>query len=512
MGKVIYQALSSYQILECMEHRQIFHKEDDAVLILGTYIVEKFPDCGRQIEKRGLFEYVRLYEFGGFRPEREEAVQKAGERLKQILPFDIEEVNKIYIAGIHTYLTAWLIQSKIPFAMFEDGSGALSRPWVLAEIARKTSPEKYEILNSYGLYTHTSDLIMEKWCNVDAQLEDFHDEKMRHFNVEEQFDTLDLDVRKQVLEFFGITKQISLPKDCTLLLTQQFANLGQLTFEDHIQIYQYLIDFYLEGDCRRIMLKPHPDDIMYYSKLFPEIGILNGNFPAELLRWAFKKVPERLASISSTGTHMIRNMFPKHLEFNELYETTFRYDPVYYTVVCLLVFLGVESVDCVGVNVIQLRHMLDAGRGSDIQLNEADLRKKAAEVLVADDFGEWPLSMASRYSMVIFCNCLGQYRMYQYPQQEQFHQLVPVSVCLRREHFTIWVKAQGKEDKIQMFREEKQLKQTGKVLRAECPEGRDLELMRMRGLLEATERRLQDYIRREKQLSSKDEKSTRKDF
>lgn len=512
MGRVVYQALSSYQILECMEHRQIFHKEDYAVLILGSYIVEKFPDCGRQIEKRGLFDCVRLYEYGGFRPVREEAVNKAGERLKKILPFDIREADRIYIAGIHTYLSAWLIQSEIPFAMFEDGSGALSRPWVLADIARKTGPQKYEILNSYGLYTHTSDLITEKWCNADAQLKEFHDDKIRHFNVEEQFSMLDADIQREVLGFFGIEEKINVPEDCTLLLTQQFANLGQLTFEDHIRIYQYLIDFYMDGDCSRIVLKLHPDDIMYYSKLFVGIGILNGNFPAELLGRAFEKMPKRLASVSSTGTHMIRKMFSEHLEFNELYETTFRYDPVCYTVACLLSVLGVRAADCAGVNLIQFRHMLDAGNGSHIRLQAADAKQKTADVLVADDFSDWPFSMADRYRTVIFCNCLGQYRMYRYPQREQFLRLLPVSVRLGEKQFTIWVRTKGKEEKIRMFREEKELKQTGDILRAECPDGRDLELMRLKGLLEATERRLQDYIRREKQYSMEEEKKTERDI
>ena len=63
-----------------------------------------------------------------------------------------------------------------------------------------------------------------------------------------------------------------------------------------------------------------------------------------------------------------------------------------------------------------------------------------------------------------------------------------------------------------MFREEKELKQTGDILRAECPEGRDLELMRLKGLLEATERRLQDYIRREKQSSAQEQKKTEREL
>ena len=35
--------------------------------------------------------------------------------------------------------------------------------------------------------------------------------------------------------------------DAVLLLTQQFANLGQLSLEGQISIYRHLFDYYLRG-------------------------------------------------------------------------------------------------------------------------------------------------------------------------------------------------------------------------------------------------------------------------
>ena len=46
---VVYQALSAYQILECIEHKEEYHLGEEAVLILGTYIVEKYSNY-KQIE------------------------------------------------------------------------------------------------------------------------------------------------------------------------------------------------------------------------------------------------------------------------------------------------------------------------------------------------------------------------------------------------------------------------------------------------------------------------------
>ena len=49
---ILYQALSSYQILECILHRQIYYRDKKAVLILGSYITERMP-WYRELENRG---------------------------------------------------------------------------------------------------------------------------------------------------------------------------------------------------------------------------------------------------------------------------------------------------------------------------------------------------------------------------------------------------------------------------------------------------------------------------
>ena len=54
---ILYQALSSYQILECILHRQIYYRDKKAVLILGSYITERMP-WYRELENRGFFDQV----------------------------------------------------------------------------------------------------------------------------------------------------------------------------------------------------------------------------------------------------------------------------------------------------------------------------------------------------------------------------------------------------------------------------------------------------------------------
>ena len=62
LDKVLYHAVSSYQLLEVMLHRLLFHSESQAVLLLPDFIVEKYPQWPL-LERRGFFNQVRLFPY-----------------------------------------------------------------------------------------------------------------------------------------------------------------------------------------------------------------------------------------------------------------------------------------------------------------------------------------------------------------------------------------------------------------------------------------------------------------
>ena len=122
-------------------------------------------------------------------------------------------------------------------------------------------------------------MITEKICDIRSQRTGFSDEKAVDFPVLEAFGKLSGKWKDSIREFFRLPAYEGY-QDYVLLLTQQFANLGQLTFPEQILIYQTLFDYFLED--RKVLIKPHPDDILYYHRLFPEAEILREVFPAEL--------------------------------------------------------------------------------------------------------------------------------------------------------------------------------------------------------------------------------------
>ena len=153
-----------------------------------------------------------------------------------------------------------------------------------------------------------------------GQLPGFSDEKAQDFQVLEAFGGF-LKNSKRRSAVFSRLPGLQGGEEDVLLLTQQFANLGQLSLEEQKSNYRHVFTYYLEG--RKILIKPHPDDILYYSRLFPRCRILRDPFPCELLPFVFQKLPRTLCTVSSTGVNQIRQEFSDTLSFNSLTKKAF---------------------------------------------------------------------------------------------------------------------------------------------------------------------------------------------
>ena len=518
---ILYQALSAYQILECMVHRQIYYRDRKCVLILGDYIKERMPRYF-ELETKRFFNEVYLFRFGGYRGTEEEIIRQVGEELARSIPYRPQDFEKILIAGIHTYLQVYFLSEGISFEMFEDGSGALSRPRVLAEIHRKSGPGRYALIEKYGLYDHTSPLITKKYCDMAAQEPGFSDPRAEDFQVMEEFRRLPGRQQEEIRRMFQVPR-LSGREDEVLLLTQQFASLGQLTFDGQIDIYRHLFDYYLEG--RRVRIKPHPDDILYYSLLFPEAELIEGTFPSELLPLAFDRLPGTVCTVSSTGVNQIRRFFDRQILFNPAYEESYQYDALYCMALCLALHLGMEGILTEGVNLAQLRNMArcmgEPWDALDIrEYREGEYRKKecregecreaeaCALLLLRGDEGsrelpgERPPGEETDPWAVLWLNEKGRYRMYDPGSRERFFQLQPIVIREGEARHTMYFYSERSEVNrmAEEFSEERELPHQGKTLSVEGMTEEELRICMLEGILAATERRLLEYIETEKEL------------
>jgi len=508
---IIYQALSTYQILECIEHRYLFHRDEKCALILGDYIRERFSHYQ---DMQQFFDEIYLFRFGGYHGNTEQILEQVEVEYNKTVPYSLEEVEQFHIAGIHTVLQMLMLEKNIAFEMFEDGSGALSRPWILADITKKSAPAKYDLVNSYGLYTHESDLITKKYCDFNAQLEGFSDERTVDFNILSAFTELPESLQEKILKFFGVDKKIDVGENKTLVLTQQFSGLGQLNFEEHVQIYQGLMDYYLDGDD--VVFKLHPDDIMYYERLFPAASIVRTKFPSELIPFAFERMPKKLVTISSTGTNLICSKFEKNLKFNELYEHSYKYNSSYYVASQLLSSIEAREVGVIDANLLQLTNMADCN--NDISVSFFD---KICKTMICDDLQddrEKVQDVLEKYNIdeeletIVFLNSEGTYNFCEYENEELWENLIPIIIKKQLvseqdnyediQESIIFVLSKNKNVRkvCESFKMTKELHYTGVTLMVEHERKEQQMIKMLEGRLAATEKRLLEYIENEQKL------------
>ena len=242
--RVLYHAVSSYQLLEAVLHRLRFHPHDPAVLLLPDFIAEKYPKYPRLAE-RGFFQEVRLFPYLRV-PHRseEEVFAEAAQACRKALPCPLTDFSRVYVAGAHFYFTLCLIQAGIPFTFFEDAAGMLTRAGELEENLARRYPLHAAIAAKYGLFDGSCPLAREIVCLKSAQRGPLPPH-CADFSVERALEELSPRLRNKLVRLFLPHPLCSRAE--AILLTQHLANLGAATWEGQRRLYQRLAQGPLKG-------------------------------------------------------------------------------------------------------------------------------------------------------------------------------------------------------------------------------------------------------------------------
>ncbi len=302
---VLYHAVSSYQLLEVMLHRMVYHPMEKAVLLLPDFIVGKYPQY-RKLARRKFFDEVYLFPYLHI-PHREEReiLEDTARYYRQIVPHPVTAFQKVYVAGAHFYFSLYLIEQRVPFSFFEDAAGMLSRAQELYDALLVKFPIHAKIAQKYGLFDGSNPWVREIICLKHAQTKENFADRTIDFSVENTLDGLSEPIRRKVIRFFR-TGKLRTRADA-VLLTQHFANLGMMGEEEQSRMYERLRDDLLRDV--RLVIKKHPDDTLDYRRIFPKAEQIRAVFPSELLPYVFVRKPEKLYTFDSTGCENLRGHF-----------------------------------------------------------------------------------------------------------------------------------------------------------------------------------------------------------
>lgn len=494
----MYHIQSAYQLLECIEHRKLVHNDDRAILLIYNFVEERYPHY-HELEIFGFFDEIYVYPHWRVKfTNPSEVAVNAKKAYETTVPYSINEFDHIYVAGVHVAFTTFLISNKIRFCLFEDGSGALSRPEVLREIEKKDNINKYNIMEFYGLYypcNFDENIVEKKYCDLKSQTEGFFDALAENFNLLEKFKQLDSKIQEKIFIFFRCPSKVECGKDAILLLSQHFANLQQLSFEEHVYIYQVLFDYIF--DSSDVIIKTHPDDIMYYKKLFPRVRVIKEKFPSELLPFIFERRPKTIATITSTGINSIRGEFENVITFEPSFEKNFVHIRRYFTALRICQYFNCKRVKFVDV---------DHGVVKNLFGKYQIANNEGGEIVIINDSLEREKIMEykSQKKIIIFLNCEGEYTFFNSLDTDCISNLIPVEITVRKykkeDNFfctneIIYVLVdEERKNKMKNFEMEKDEKHSGNTVLVSKMNEEEIRIKVLEGMLQATEKRLVHYI------------------
>ena len=421
------------------------------------------------------------------------------------------ENELIVVACAHNTFGMYLSIKEINFVFLEDAAGLLSRPHILDDVNSRQNQLKYKLIQKYGLITGDNPRIVGYVCDFLAQDENFSQEmkqKSTDLCVVKEISALEEEERLSLLGIFINTGKIELTQHAVILLTQHFASLRVLSFEEQMSIYQVFIDYYLKG--YNVVFKPHPDDVMFYPMLFPESEIIREKFPAEFMPFVFDNKPMAIATISSTSSFSLRSAFDDVIEMGNDFEREYVFTHKYYVALELYKILSKnKEITTYGCNVKMLRQLL-RGNGNDYILKEGNSSDLSTDVVIWDktetmfeDANKYILEQIEKTSFILM-NTNNSFDFYNGIDKEIWNYIIPVVISKKPNGYNpeihtldfkeevIYVVTQNERIK-KMLKEtsiNKSLNHCGMNVSAKTLSDEQERIKILEGMLEATEKRM----------------------
>lgn len=522
---ILYHAVTTYHLLECIAHRQTYYPNMTSYIMVSDFIAEKFPKYkdmeGKFFDKVILFHPSVFATIGTEQEIIEHAVRSYTNFFKD-KGLNLDDFDKLFIAAPHFYIGFYLLDKNIRFTMMEEASGIASRPEILQEIEAKYSETKAQLCRNLGLYDGRNELIDHIICNFNAQIKNYIDKKAQHFDLLEVLSKMDQRLINDIVVFFGVYQMIDVPPHSTLLLTQHYANLKLMKIYEQRELYNLLVDYFI-ADESKLVIKPHPDDLMYYDKMFPRATIIREKFPSELIPFVSTERPDAVMTVTSTAIHNLKQYFNKTVEFSVEFEKNYHSIHHYYVVLDMIRVFGSSTIYAYQTDSVLLGNLARYAFPVNMDINHLDDLKNATSggIIVIDDIVDTiaPKDLADfiigldNDTSVIFLNTMQRYVFYNYPDKALFNKLIPIEIIRKYEddfgdqvqdRRTIYVYTNREELQSLAINYElsKNLHHSANEIYVKKLSKEEQRIRILEGVLEATEKRLEHYIKLEAELRS----------
>lgn len=366
---ILYHAVTAYHVLVCLIHKLVFHKNDEAIIMVPVFLEGKI----RGLDEKKIFKEIYLFKWDSINRNikgysKEDALKVVRQGLIDFFGYEIvnnfrEYFDEINVCSAAYFFGMWLVENNIEFQWFEEAPGKYSSPEIIMKSDKQTFPLRYEVAADNGMYYGENNCVSKKFINMEAQENEVDDNKVEDLNIIRYMLNMDYETRKALIDFWDIPDDIKIPSESVLLLTQHFVNLYLLDYEEHMFCYQLTADYYYGG--LPIYCKLHPSDLMPYENFLNLAEKIPGTFPSELLALFLPDKIQYLASINSTGIFNLKVIAKEIITFNDDYIYSFQETHKMYLGLKIIEKFSYENVISIGNNYLQL---INLAKFSDINI------------------------------------------------------------------------------------------------------------------------------------------------
>jgi hypothetical protein len=315
---IIYHSLSFYQTLTCIVHS--LSQKDVPKILLFTTSIKPYVNTKILEELFDQVIYIKIREGLEDLEQYEENVCLYYDSLFQKNNIIITPQTRIYAAGSHYNFGVYLVLKEIPFFYIEEACGLLSKYEHVKKIDKNNRSE-VDIIDLHGLYDASNSCIEGIICNTEEQELGYQNEKMVHFDVlREMTELCHADICK-IISVFGDEQEIAISQNSVIFLSQHYANLNMMSYDQQAYLYGLIFDYFMEN--KEILIKRHPADVMAYGEIYPKIKVIKERFLSEFIPFIMHPKPQMIATISSTGIKSLKSSVDTNLAFDFAFEEHF---------------------------------------------------------------------------------------------------------------------------------------------------------------------------------------------
>lgn len=513
---VLYYTATFYQLLCCIVHKQKYHKGEKAILAVDNHLMSTCTYLNNIVQSC-LFDELYALPYLPIKDDNIKVISLKADEIINQLPYKLAEFDNIYVSAAHFWFGIYLAESDITFSMFEECNGILSSLEKLRENVRNTSIYQDKYADALGLYDGSSPLTENIYCSDNNDECVLDNPKVIIFNLMEELVKAPNELRTKICSIFTGDLELDWPENATLILTQHFANLNIMDWEEQKDIYRFLIDYFTEPDTK-IIFKPHPADIMDYENIFTESEVFRTRIPSELLPFLCRNMPQSIITVSSTAINLIGNLFKRCISFDFLYEQDYPITHGYYLLLkqtAIYADYG-YSFYTYGVHELLLDNLNNYSDLPNRKLNHLESLAEfeilpPKKLLFMDDFYSAPdrqcinkvLLNLSPEDIIIFFNSKYLYFFYDITNESLMENLIPIEVKSSKEEQLRTIYAYSKGGVNIMSNTYKKLHCEDCTVYTEMFQDDKLKIKVLEGILKATEERLRFYLSREQELLEK---------